>query len=123
MLKYSSHHSVGKLLVAALRHPTESNGQALKVNSFTTTPDEVLAEYEKQVGTKFDVQYVPLDELRELEQEAWEKHGLGATVFILRRIWTEGGTLYETRDNERIGVGEMETLGDVVKRAIEIQTR
>lgn len=108
--------------MAALRHPAEARRQALKVNSFTTTPDEILAEYEKQTGSKFQVQYTSLDELKKLEQENWEKSGIGATGWILRRIWTEGGTLYETRDNEKIGFTSPETLSDVVTRAIQLQT-
>ena len=88
---------------------------------FTTTPDEILAEYEKQVGSKFEVQYTPLDELQRLEQENWEKSGLGATGWILRRIWTEGGTLYNERDNEKIGFHQPETLEAVVARAIRAQ--
>lgn len=108
--------------MAALRHPAEAKGQALKVNSFTTTPNEILAEYERQTGSKFDVKYTSLDELRKLEQENWEKSGIGATGWILRRIWTEGGTLYETRDNEKIGFVNPETLSDVVARVIKTQT-
>lgn len=115
--------SVGRLLVAALRHPTESKNQALKVNSFTTTPDEILAEYERQLGTKFDVRYTSLDELRKLEEENWKQKGLVATGWILRRIWTEGGTLYDARDDERIGFGEPETLEVVVARVIKTQTQ
>ena len=93
------------------------------MNSFTTTPDEILAEYEKQVDAKFDVQYTSLDELRKLEQENWEKNGIGATGWILRRIWTEGGTLYESRDNEKIGFTNQETLEDVVSRAVKTQVQ
>lgn len=92
------------------------------MNSFTTTPNEIIDEYAKQVGAKFEVQYTSLDELKRLEQENWEKVGLAATGWILRRIWTEGGTLYETRDNERIEFTTTETLATVVARAIEIQT-
>jgi hypothetical protein len=114
---------VGKLLVAALRHPKEAKNKALIVNSFTTTPYDILAEYEKQLGAKFDVELTSLDELKRIEQEAWDRDGLGATGIILRRIWTEGGTLYDFRDNEKLGFTTPETLQEVVARAIKKQAQ
>jgi hypothetical protein len=43
------------------------------------------------------------------------------TPLTLRRIWTEGGTLYDKRDNGRIFGGEegLETLEDQVKVVVE----
>ena len=109
--------------MAALRHPQESKNKVLIVNSYTTTPQEVLDEYEKQLGTKFEVKHTPLDELKKIEQEAWETIGLGATGIILRRIWTEGGTLYEKRDNELIVMEDrVNALQDAVAQAIKVQT-
>lgn len=88
----------------------------MKVNSFTATPNEVLAEFKKQSGDdNWDVSVVTLDELRKYEKECHEKgvpHAVGVT---LRRIWTEGGTLYEKRDNDLIGDPKMQTLADIVK--------
>ncbi|RQM05794.1 hypothetical protein DH86_00002108 [Scytalidium sp. 3C] len=110
---------VGKFVVAALRHPEASNNRALKVNSYTTTPKEILAEFEKQTGQTWKVSYTPLDELKKLEQEAWEGGNPAATVFTLRRIWTEGGTLYESTDNKAIGVDETDTLETTVRNAIQ----
>lgn len=93
------------------------------MNSFTTTPEEVLAEFEKQTGgEKWAKTYTSLDRLKELEQKAWSEGNPAATIFTLRRIWTEGGTLYDVRDNGRIGEPEMESLGDVVKRSVQRQT-
>lgn len=106
-------------------HPSASRNRALKVNSFTTTPAEILSEFERQTGgQKWEhVTYTPLDELRRFESEAWKDGPSGrATVLTLRRIWTEGGTLYEKRDNEVIDAPPMETLEDVVKKVIEIQS-
>jgi hypothetical protein len=114
---------VGKLLVAALKHPDASRNEALKVNSFTTTPDDIVAEFEKQTGCKWDVSYTPLEELRKIEQQAWESGQPWATIVSLRRIWTEGGTLYETRDNGKIGMkdSDMGTLQEVVAGTIKSQ--
>jgi hypothetical protein len=115
-------YSVGKLALAALLHPAVSRNRALKVNSFTTTPAEILEEFERQTGgEKWTVTYTSLDKLRELEKEAWETGSPAATVLTLRRIWTEGGTLYEERDNEDIEAPPMETLEDIVRRSIESQ--
>lgn len=112
---------VGKLLVAALRHPEASRNAALKVNSYTTTPAAILAEFEKQTGGEWEVRYTGLEELKRKEKRAWEEGKPLATVYTLRRIWTEGGTLYERRDNEKIGLGEgdMETLEESVAQAVK----
>jgi hypothetical protein len=109
---------VGRLLVAVLKHPDVCDGKAAKVNSFTTTPDGILQEFERQTGAKWAVQYTSLDELRRLETEAWEKENPLATVYTLRRIWTEGGTLYGKMDNEAIEMARMDTLEMVVQEAL-----
>ncbi|KZZ96991.1 NmrA-like family protein [Ascosphaera apis ARSEF 7405] len=110
---------VGKLVVAALLHPEASRNRALKVNSFTTTPNDILAEFQKQTGEKqWDVTYTPLDDLKKIEEHAWADKLPSATPLTLRRIWTEGGTLYEKRDNELIGDPPMETLSDAVRRSL-----
>jgi nucleoside-diphosphate-sugar epimerase len=112
---------VGKFLVASLRHPDQSFGKALKVQSFVVTPNQVLAEYEKQTGgNKWQVTQVPIAELEELEAKAWADGLPIATGFTLRRIWAEGGTLYEKNDNELIGVGPNDTdsLATAVGRAL-----
>lgn len=122
-MSLTSENSVGKLVVAALKHPSVSQNRALKVNSFTTTGEETLAEFEKQTGgERWTKTYTSLDRLRELEQKAWAEGVPIATIFTLRRIWTEGGTLYDERDNGLIGEPKMESLADVVKRSIERQT-
>lgn len=113
---------MGKLTVLALLHPKESRNRALRVNSFTTTPLEILAEYEKQTGgEKWAVEYTPLEKLKELEKKAYEEGKGTATIYTLRRIWGEGGTLYEKRDNELVGGEDTENLELAVKRAIAVQ--
>jgi hypothetical protein len=111
--------SVGKLLVAALQHPAVSRNRVLIVNSFTTTPDEILGEFERQTGVKWEVEYTDLEKLKEMEEKAWQEQDPMAAAFTLKRIWTEGGTLYEKRDNALIGDPPMETVADQVRQAIE----
>jgi hypothetical protein len=108
----------------ALTHPEASRNKELRVNSFTTTDSEILKEFEKQTGGQpWKVSYTSLDTLKKLEQEAWEAEKPYATVFTLRRIWAEGGTLYDKRDNHLIeGEGVVETLADAVAEAIKVQT-
>jgi hypothetical protein len=108
---------VGKLTVKALLHPEVSRNRALRVNSFTTTPLEIVAEFERQTGDKWSVSFTPLERARELERQAYA----AATYFTLRRIWGEGGTLYEKRDNGLIDGEDTETLEDAVKAAIGLQ--
>jgi hypothetical protein len=108
--------SVGTLVLATLRHPAVAFNRALRVNSFTTTPSQIHEEFVRQTGSQpwADVQYTSLPRLRELEDAAWETGSPLATVFTLRRIWTEGGTLYDQRDNELVGGPPLQTLEDVV---------
>ncbi|KAK3369831.1 hypothetical protein B0H63DRAFT_303386 [Podospora didyma] len=111
---------VGKFVVATLQHPEESFGKALKVQSFVVSPNEVLAEYEKQTGSKWTVVKTPLDEIRTLEKKFWDEGNPRATGITLRRIWAEGGTLYEKNDNELLGLKpeDLDTLEDGIKKAL-----
>lgn len=111
---------VGKLVVAALQHPAAAVGKALKVQSFVVTPKQVLGEYEKQTGGGWRASYVPLAKLVELEKKLWKEQHPKATGITLRRIWAEGGTLYEKTDNEAIGVKpeDLESLETVLKRIL-----
>jgi nucleoside-diphosphate-sugar epimerase len=115
---------VGRLLVAALQRPAEMQHEILIVNSFTTTPNAILAEFEKQTGENWDVSYTSLEKLKEIEKEAWETGAGYATGATLRRIWTDGGTLYEReRDNGKLGEPKMKTLEEQVRQTIEAQTK
>lgn len=113
-------HSVGKLVAAALQHPEASLGKILKVQSFVITPNAILEEFEKQTGTKWTVEHTTNQKLREVEKAKWDANHPVATLYTLRRIWAEGGTLYEKTDNEALGLtpGDMEPLSAVVKRAV-----
>lgn len=113
---------MGTLVLATLLHTTpESRNRPLCVNSFTTTPAEIQAEFERQTTGKpwDDVSHTSVERLRELETAAWEAGKPAATVFTLRRIWTEGGTLYDQRDNGLIGEPKMMTLQEVVANEIK----
>jgi hypothetical protein len=116
---------VGKLVVAALRFPEESKNRALLCNSFTATPNAILAEFEKQTGgEKWDVAVTDLETLKQLEKEAWAKQDARAVPLSLRRIWSEGGTLYgEPRHNGLVGMEEgVDSLQSAVEQAIRVQT-
>jgi uncharacterized protein YbjT (DUF2867 family) len=118
-ISFTAERDVGRLLVAALKTPTESHERILRVNSFTVTGKEVVAEFEKQSGAEWNVGYMPVDELKKAETLAWEMDSPFKTVYTLRRIWIEGGTLYAERDNRKIGLEEgLETLEEQVGRAI-----
>jgi nucleoside-diphosphate-sugar epimerase len=60
---------VGKLVVAALKHPDAVKNRALRVNSFTATPNDIVKEFEKQSGgERWNVSYTSLDEVRKSKQ-------------------------------------------------------
>ncbi|KAK3358683.1 hypothetical protein B0T25DRAFT_449147 [Lasiosphaeria hispida] len=109
---------VGKFVVATLRNPQESFGKALKVQSFVVTPNEVLAEYEKQTGSEWKVTRTSLTDIRNLEAKLLAE-GKPASI-SLRRIWAEGGTLYAKNDNELLGLGpeDLDSLEVGVKKAL-----
>lgn len=107
-------YSTGDLVLATLRHPAASFNKALKVNSFTTTPAEFHAEIERQTGGPWTVHDTSLARLREIEQEAWAAGIPAAAVVTLRRIWSDGGTLYDHRDNGVIGEPRVMTLKETV---------
>lgn len=133
---------VGKFVVAALllqqqQKQQHSNGngnggnvtknRALRVNSFTTTPHELLSEFERQTGgDKWQVGYTSVEELERLEREN--------PVVTLRRIWTSGKTLYAKGDNEELLNGAKEEDDDdgffcldnvesAVAQAIDVQRK
>ncbi|KAJ5785448.1 uncharacterized protein N7503_010660 [Penicillium pulvis] len=113
---------VGTLVLSTLLNASpEIVNRALCVNSFTTTPAQIQAEFERQTtGAPWtDVSYTSLDRLRELEAKAWEEGKPVATVLTLRRIWTEGGTLYEKRANGIIGEPKVMGLEEVVANEIK----
>jgi hypothetical protein len=113
-------YSVGKFVVATLKAPEASFGKALKVQSFVVTPNEVLAEYERQTGAKWEVVKTPLDEIRAFEAKKWEEGHPFATLVTLRRIWAEGGTLYAQNDNHLLSLKpeDLDTLEEAVSKAL-----
>ncbi len=116
--------SVGKLVVHAALHPEASRNKALRVNSFTATNKEILNAFEKKTGGQpWKVSYTSIEELKKMEHEAVEAGNPFATLFTLRRIWAEGGTLYEKRDNYLIDAeDDMDSLEDAVSEAVKAQT-
>jgi hypothetical protein len=108
--------------VASLKSPERSKNKALIVNSFTTTPEDILAEFEKQTGSKWEVHYTSLDALRALERESYDSKAPHAGGITLRRIWTEGGTLYDRTDNDLLGAEERDSLSDSVAEVIKEQS-
>jgi nucleoside-diphosphate-sugar epimerase len=121
-VSFTTEKDVGRLLVAALRTRTNENERILKVNSFTVTPKQVLEEFEKQTGAKWEVSYTSVDDLKRAEQEAWKNDSPFKTVYTLRRIWIEGRTLYEESDNSKIEFVDVETMEEQVRKAIEQQS-
>ncbi|KIV86805.1 hypothetical protein PV11_02393 [Exophiala sideris] len=121
---YTTMRDVGKLVTLAALHPDASRNKALKVNSFTATNLEILQEFENQTGGKWKVSYTSMDQLKKIEKEAWSSGTPMATGATLRRIWAEGGTLYEKRDNDLIEAENIvDTLEDAVAEAIKQQTK
>lgn len=114
--------SVGKLTLGTLLHASpEVINRALLVNSFTTSPAEIQAEFERQTGGQAwgDVSRTSVAVLREEERKAWDEGLPIATGITLKRIWIEGGTLTEQRANGLVGNPRMDTLEEVVANEIK----
>lgn len=120
-ISFTSERDVGRLLVAALKTPDNGHERILKVNSFTTTGKEILAEFEKQTGAKWEVSHTPVDTLKKTESEAWETNSPFKTMYTLRRIWVEGKTLYKENDAQKLEFSEPETFEEQVAKAIAKQ--
>jgi hypothetical protein len=112
---------VGKFVVAALCNTTASRNATLIVHSFTATPHEILAEYERQTGCKWEKSYTTLDRLKQIETEEYRVYSALATVVTLRRIWTDGGTLFKYYDETLLGQVDTETLESQVTANIKKQ--
>lgn len=106
---------VGRFLMAVLRCPDVCDDKAIKVSSFVTTPERILAEMERQTDSKWSVQYTSLDALRQYETDAWAQGNPLASLYTLRRIWTEGRTQCTDPANKAIGVPKTDTLEMVVQ--------
>lgn len=93
----------------------------MKIASFVTTSNEVVAEVEKQLGKKIDVSFKSVEELERSEADLWKEGNPLATVATLRRIWATGGTLYDKWDNKSIGLdeGNTDSLSDGVKTVLQ----
>lgn len=62
-------HNIGHAVVATLLRPTAARGRALRISSFTTTPQEIAAHFEQQSGgEKWDVGFTSPERLRELDR-------------------------------------------------------
>ncbi|KIV88822.1 hypothetical protein PV10_08460 [Exophiala mesophila] len=109
-VSFTAMADVGKFLVAALLNPRAARNTTLVVHSFTATPNEILAEYERQTDSKWEVSYTSIERLREIEKEEYQIYSPMATVVTLRRIWTDGGTLYKFYDDSILGEVDSETL-------------
>ncbi|KAB5518016.1 hypothetical protein GE09DRAFT_1294216 [Coniochaeta sp. 2T2.1] len=123
-ISFTTMHDTGRFVAAALKNLKDTRNRALIINSFTTTPKQIVAEYERQTGAKpWDVSVTNLEELKKLEAEGWAKGDPMAGATTLKRIWTEGGTLYDHNDNAVLGLdGRTDTLEDAVRDAIKWQT-
>ena len=80
------------------------------MHSFTATPNEILEEYERQTDCKWEKSYTSVERLKEIEKEEYQVYSPLATVVTLRRIWTDGGTLFKYYDETILGQIETETL-------------
>lgn len=62
-----------------------------------------------------------MERLKEIEKEEYQIYSPLATVATLRRIWTEGGTLYPYYDDSILDVVETENLCSQVEANITKQ--
>lgn len=66
---------------------------------------------------------MPFEEFKRQEEEAWNQKSPIATLYTLRRIWTEGGTQYAKNDNDIIELVNTDNLSEAVALALETKKR
>lgn len=119
--------SVVKILQAHPAGQSPISRRAIKVHSFVTTLNAIAEEFKRQVDERtegsvddWNVNYVSLSALEDLEDRMWKEQNPLATVATLRRIWLSGGTLYERWNEDLLDVmqQDLDTVEDVVKKAI-----
>ena len=59
-----------------------------------------------------------MERLKEIEKEEYQVYSPMATVVTLRRIWTDGGTLFKFYDDSLLGEVETESLQSQVAAQI-----
>ncbi|RFU81266.1 isoflavone reductase family [Trichoderma arundinaceum] len=120
---FTTLRDAGTAVVAALRHPEASLNKVVRVASFVATSNQVLSEYEKQLGAKLRVKYVSLVDHGVVERKMWEEGNPWGTVATLRRIWATGGAMYDDGlANGSIGLGDdnLDSLEAAVRKHISI---
>jgi hypothetical protein len=117
-VSFTAMADVGRFLVASLLNSAASRNSTLIVHSFTATPHEILAEYERQTGSTWEKSYTTVERLRDMEKDEYQIYSPLATVVTLRRIWTEGGTLHKYYDETILGEVETESLESQVAAQI-----
>jgi hypothetical protein len=60
---------IGRYVAAILKHPKETENAIIRIAGETTTANELIKLYEKQLGKKFNVSYRPADEIDQTAQE------------------------------------------------------
>lgn len=96
----------------------------MKIASFVVTPNQVLAEFEKQLQVKFKVSSITTEQLASTETQLWKEGNPIAALATLRRIWASGGTLYDKWDNEAIKLNEdtTDSLEVAIKKFLQEET-
>ncbi|KAK0548435.1 hypothetical protein OC846_003737 [Tilletia horrida] len=95
--------------------PQPGSGKVYRVEAYVTSPNEILAELEKQVGEKFTVTAGDYEAAKAKQTEA----SFDGFVAWLQAAQSDGRTKLDSNDNELVGFKPRYTLADDIKSGIQ----
>jgi nucleoside-diphosphate-sugar epimerase len=78
LFSITSRDDIGRFIAAVLKNPEETENRVVRIASQNITANELVKKYQEKLGTKFQVEYRPADEIDRVAQEGLKTGNLGA---------------------------------------------
>ena len=100
---------IGNAVVAVLKKPAATSNQFIYIDSFTATQNEILAEFEKVTGKKWDVSVTTSEQAKKEGLELFGKGDFAGLLSLLKVIMLSEGygsdfTKDATLSNSKLGL-------------------
>jgi len=100
LISVTSREDIGRFVAAILKHPDVTKNTVVRIAGDTVTANALVEAYEKQLGTKFDVNYRPADEIDRVAQEGLKTGDLAAYFKNRIPLFTGTGRIQLDRPTE-----------------------
>lgn len=115
-------HTIGLAVKNALLIPEETANRYLFIDSFTVSQNQVLASFEKATGSKWTIEQVDAEEMKNSGLEKMSRGDFSGAMSLIRYIncvTGHGGNYaeYETTANKLLSLPK-ETLDEAVAKII-----